>query len=71
MNELNRSEKLVKKLETKIITEAENQVFLKLVEQDENLRNKRVAYRIELSELQEVPFTKVREKFAFKIAVLH
>lgn len=57
---------LAKKLETKTITQEENQTFLKLVEEDENLRNNRVAYMIELSQLQQVPFTEIREKFAFK-----
>lgn len=65
-NELKHYSELIKKLEIKKITQEENQTFLKLVEKDESLRNKRVAYMIELSQLQQVPFTEIRAKFAFK-----
>jgi hypothetical protein len=63
---VNQYSELIEKLETKTMTQEENQTFLKLVEEDENLRNQRVAYMIELSQLQQVPFIEIREKFAFK-----
>lgn len=58
----------IKKIENQSITNDENQEFLKLVEEDENLRNQRVTYMLELSQLKQVPFAQIRKKFSFKSA---
>lgn len=59
-------EALVYKLESRTMTEKEQEVFSALTEEDEKLRNQRIAYMIELSQLREVPFSEIQEAFSFK-----
>lgn len=65
-NKLNRYKELVEKLENSTIAEEENKEFLILVEEDEMLRNQRVTYMIELSQLRQVPFQEIIDEFSLE-----
>ena len=47
---------LAEKLHAETMTKDENRVFLKIAEQEENIRNQRIAYMVELSQLRQIPF---------------
>lgn len=51
----------LQKLEQETISEEERQAFLKLTEEEETLRNERVAFMLELARLREVPLTQIMQ----------
>ena len=48
------------------MTKDENRVFLKIAAEEEQLRNKRVEYMIELSQLRGIPFQKLMNELGLK-----
>lgn len=57
---------LTEKLHAETMTEDENRVFLKIAEQEENIRNQRIAYMIELSQLRQIPFPQLMSEMGLK-----
>lgn len=57
---------LAEKLQAETMTEDENRVYLKIAQQDANLRNQRIAYMIELSQLRQIPFLQLKEELGLK-----
>lgn len=58
---------LMQKLEMETISEEERQVFLKLTEDEENLRNQRVALMFELAQLRNVTLPEVMKDLGLKL----
>lgn len=48
------------------MTEEENRVFLKIAEQEENIRNNRIRYMIELAQLKEISLAELMTEMGFK-----
>lgn len=57
---------LAEKLANQTMTEAEHKVYLNIAEEEENIRTKRVAYMVELSQLRQVPFTELMSEIGLK-----
>ena len=57
---------LNEKLLNETMTKDENRVFLKIAEEEAQLRNKRVEYMIELSQLRDIPFQKLMSELGLK-----
>lgn len=57
---------LAEKLQSETMTEAENRVFLKIAEQEENIRNQRIAYMVELAQLRQIPFAQLMSELGLK-----
>ena len=56
---------LNEKLLNETMTKDENRVFLKIAEEEAQLRNKRVKYMIELSQLRGISFQKLMNELGF------
>jgi hypothetical protein len=57
---------LAEKLHAETMTEAENRVYLKIAEQEENIRNQRITYMVELSQLRQIPFPELMSELGLK-----
>lgn len=57
---------LAEKLSNETMTKDENRVYLKIAEQEAQLRNQRIAYMIELSQLRQIPFEQLMEELGLK-----
>lgn len=57
---------LAEKLYNETMTEAEREVYLKIAEEEEALRNERVAYMVELSQLREISFLELTNELGLK-----
>lgn len=57
---------LAEKLQNQTMSETENKIYLKIAEEEENLRNQRVAYMVELAQLRQIPFTQLMEELGLK-----
>lgn len=57
---------LAEKLHAETMTKDENRVFLKIAEQEENIRNQRIAYMVELSQLRQIPFPQLMSEMGLK-----
>lgn len=57
---------LAEKLQNQTMTEAENKIYLKIAEEEENLRNQRVIYMVELAQLLEISFGELMEELGLK-----
>ena len=67
----NKAERYIKlhiKLEEETISESEYKEFMDLVTQDENLRNERVKYLIELSQLRAVTLPQLMNSLGLNVA---
>jgi hypothetical protein len=57
---------LAEKLHAETMTEAENRVYLKIAEQEANIRNQRITYMVELSQLRQIPFPELMSELGLK-----
>lgn len=57
---------LAEKLHNETMTTAENRVYLKIAAEEAKLRNQRVTYLIELSQLRQIPFPQLIEELGLK-----
>lgn len=57
---------LAEKLHAETMTKDENRVYLKIAEQEENIRNQRLAYMVELSQLRQIPFPQLMKEMGLK-----
>jgi|GEM_PF-2246207 hypothetical protein len=57
---------LAEKLHAETMTKDGNRVYLKIAEQEENIRNQRIIYIVELAQLRQIPFTQLAEELDLK-----
>ena len=57
---------LLEKLDAETISEPEHKEFLELVAKEESLRNERVKYLIEISQLRNIPLPQLMEEMGLK-----
>lgn len=57
---------LADKFRENTISEAELNVYQNIINEEENLRNQRIKYMIELSQLREIPFTDLMVEMGLK-----
>lgn len=57
---------LAEKLQNQTMSDAENKIYLKIAEEEENLRNQRVMYMVELAQLRGIDFGELSEELGLK-----
>ena len=57
---------LAEKLQNQTMSETENKIYLKIAEEEENLRNQRVMYMVELAQLRGISFSELAEELGLK-----